>query len=285
MAGLLENLPDPDIIEQISFETILADLVEDARERFAAAGIDYDVGVLETDPVKIVLEAASFRETLLRARINDAAKANLLLFSLKGDLDHLAGFYDVVRLEGETDEALRSRTILAIQARSPGGSMYWYAAAARRADVRIRDVSVYREEFLPIIHIAVLSSENNGIPDDEMLSAVTAEVTGDEVRLVNDRDIVVEPAVSQIVEVEAEIWLMPDAPLTVFDKLASSLTEAWRKEAGIGFDLDLSWLAARLHASGVKRVNIVSPGASVVAAPNDAIAIGSIKLTYMGRAY
>ena len=285
MTGLLENLPNPDIIEQISFESILAALVEDARERFSAAGIDYDVGGLETDPVKIVLEAAAFRETLLRARINDAAKANLVLFARGTDLDHLAGFYDVTRLTGESDDGLRARTILAIQARSPGGSKYWYAAAARRADVRIRDVSVYREEFFPIIHIAILSSENNGIPDEEMLNAVAAEVTGDDVRLVNDRDIIVEPAVSQIVEVEAEIWLMPDAPLTVVDKLASALAEAWQREAGIGFDLDLSWLAARLHASGVKRVNIVSPETSVVAAPNDAIALGSIKLTYMGKAY
>ena len=53
-----------------------------------------------------MLETAAARETLLRARINDAAKANLVAFAGGGDLDHLAGFYDVVRLGGEADLAL-----------------------------------------------------------------------------------------------------------------------------------------------------------------------------------
>jgi phage-related baseplate assembly protein len=285
MADLLQNLPDPDIIETVSFEAILAALMTDVQARFDAAGIDYDVGNLETDPVKVVLEAAAFREIVLRARINDAAKANLILFASGSDLDHLAGFYDVVRLTGETDAALRSRTILAIQARSPGGSKYWYAAAARRADVRIRDVSVYREDFLPIIHVAVLSSEDNGIPDQAMLDSVTAEVTSDEVRLINDKEIVVEAAVSQVVDIVANVWLLPEAPSSVFDQLEQTLRAAWTAEAGVGFDLDLSWLNARLHTSGVKRVEIMQPMASIVVAPSQAIALGTITLTNMGRAY
>jgi phage-related baseplate assembly protein len=285
MADLLQNLPDPDIIETISYETILAALMADAQNRFDAAGIDYDVGNLETDPVKVVLEAAAFREVILRARINDAAKANLVLFATGSDLDHLAGFYDVVRLEGETDAALRSRTILAIQARSPGGSKYWYAVAARRADVRIRDVSVYREDFLPIIHVAVLSSENNGIPDQAMIDAVTAEVTSDEVRLINDKEIVVEAAVSQVVDISANVWLLPDAPSSVFAQLEQTLRSAWAAEAGIGFDLDISWLNARLHAFGVKRVEVAQPQASIAVPPSQAIALGTVTLVNMGRAY
>jgi phage-related baseplate assembly protein len=165
MALDFSTLPSPDIIEVLDNETIVNALVADIVVRFAAAGVQYDVGNLEVDPVKIVLEAAAARETLLRARINDAAKANLVMYATGGDLDHLAGFYDVTRLIGETDDQLRARVILAIQARSPGGSKYWYEAAARRAEVRIRDVAVYREDFLPIIHVAVLSSENGGIPD------------------------------------------------------------------------------------------------------------------------
>ena len=84
-------MPKPAVIEELAFETILAELMADAVARFAAAGIDYDVGNLETDPVKIVLEAAAYRETLLRARVNDAARANLLSFAAATDLDHLAG--------------------------------------------------------------------------------------------------------------------------------------------------------------------------------------------------
>ena len=127
----------------------------------------------------------------------------------------------MVRLGGEADLALRHRTILAIQARSPGGSKYWYQAAALRADLRIRDVAVYREDFLPVVHVAVLSSENGGIADQAMLEAVGDEVRSDKVRLINDW-VVVETAVSQVVPVAADIWLLPEAPLTAFDILEHS---------------------------------------------------------------
>lgn len=275
-------LPPPAIIEVLDFEAVLAALVADLKVRFAAAGIDYDVGNLETDPAKIILEAAAYRETLLRARINDAAKANLVYYSLGSDLDHLAAFYDVTRLAGETDDALRARVILTIQARSPGGSSYWYAAAAKRSDVRIRDVSVYREAAQPVIHVAVLSAEAGGVPDQAMLDSVTAQVTSDQVRLVNDT-IVVEPAVQQVVDVVAMITLLPDAPSTVFDGLEQSLRSAFNAETGIGFNLTLSWLISRLMVPGVQRVVISAPETDIVPSDNGAIALGTVTLTLAGR--
>ncbi|QPC87142.1 baseplate J protein [Mesorhizobium sp. NBSH29] len=280
----LALLPSPEIIETIDTEAIISALTADVTERFLTAGVSYDVGGLEVDPVKIVLEVAAARETVLRARINDAAKANLVIFAAGSDLDHLAGFYDVERLPNEIDTALRNRTILAIRARSPGGSEFWYEAAARRADTRIRDVAVYREAFLPIIHVAVLSSLDGGIPDQAMLAAVETEVKSDSVRLVNDA-IVVEAAVGQTVNIEANVWLLPDAPYSVFEGLEALLRNAWNAETGIGFDLDLSWAQSRIHVPGVKRVVITSPSTAVVASNEKAIAIGTITLTYMGRAF
>ncbi len=277
-------LPPPNIIEVLDNEAIVNALVADIVVRFAAAGVQYDVGNLEVDPVKIVLEAAAARETLLRARINDAAKANLVLYATGGDLDHLAGFYDVTRLAGETDTQLQARTILAIQARSPGGSVFHYENAARRADVRIRDVAVYREEFYPIIHIAVLSSEDGGVPDAAMLDAVTAEVTSDQVRLVNDT-IVVEAATGQTVNILANVWLLPTAPQSVFDGLEATLRDAWTAEGGIGFDLVPTWITARMHVPGVKRVELLAPTSPVVPENNEAIALGTITLTLAGREF
>ena len=112
--------------------------------------------------------------------------------------------------------------ILAIQARSPGGSKYWYRAAALRAHLRIRDVVVYREDFLPVVHVAVLSSENGGIADQAMLEAVGDEVRSDKVRLINDK-VVVETAVLQVVPDAADIGCLPEAPFTAFDILEHSL--------------------------------------------------------------
>lgn len=277
----LESYPSPDVIEAISFEQILAEMQAELIRIFPA--IEPTLA-LESALANKLLQVADYRELLVRARINDAAKANLLAFALGADLDHLAAFYDVVRLAGEDDEAFRSRIVLAIQARSPAGGANWYKAAARRADVRIRDVAVYREDFWPIIHVAVLSRENNGIPDEAMLNAVTEIVTSDDVRPLNDT-VVVEAAVRNTSNIEANVWLLPSAPLTDLTPLETALRKAWDTETAIGFDLAPSWIEARLHLSGVQRIEMVSPTVPLVAPPGTAIAIGDIKLNYMGRDY
>jgi len=276
------TLPPPEVIKTFYYETILAERMTDLQQRLLAAGVDYDIGHLETDILKVVHLGDSMREVTLRSAINDAAMANLLAFALGGDLEHLAFFYDVERLEGETDDALRDRTVLAIKARSPGGSEWWYAAAAKRADVRIRSVKPYREKFWPIIHIAVLSNENGGIPDQKMLDAVTAEVMSDRVRLLNDT-LIIEPAVATGTDIEADIWLLPDAAFGLMDVLPEILRQAWKSEAAIGFDLEPSWIEARLHVSGVKRVQVRSPLEPVIASEGVALTPGSIKLNFMGR--
>ncbi|KAB2689654.1 baseplate J/gp47 family protein [Brucella tritici] len=277
----LESYPSPDVIETIDFERILADMQEELIQLFPA--IEPTLA-LESALSNKLMQVVSFREILVRARINDAARANLLAFATGADLEHLAAFYDVEKLEGEDDEALRSRTVLAIQARSPAGGANWYKAAARRADVRIRDVAVYREDFWPIIHVAILSRENDGIPDAEMLDAVRAIVTSDDVRPLNDT-VVVDAAVQSRTDIEANVWLLPSAPLADMSPLQDALRKAWATETGIGFDLVPSWVEARLHVAGVQRVEMLSPSAPLVAAPGTAIAIGEIKLNYMGRDY
>lgn len=288
MAMDLALYPKPDVIETLDYESSLNKHI--SKFKAIWEGIrqshpelpSYDVELLETDPAVILLELSSYIELGLRARINDAAKANLLAFASGSDLDHLAAFYDVVRLDGETDAALRSRTILTIQARSPAGGAYWYAAAARRADVRIRDIAVYREEFWPIVHVSVLSLENDGIPDEAMLDAVRTIVTSDEVRPLNDT-VIVEAAVQFGTDIEADIWLLPTAPVTDLEPLKQSLRQAWNKEASIGFDLVPSWIEAKLHQDGVQRVEIVTPVTPIIAQPGTAIALGEIKLNYKGR--
>ncbi|KAB2666804.1 MULTISPECIES: baseplate assembly protein [Brucella] len=277
----LESYPSPDVIEPIEFEQILADMQDELIRLFPA--IEPTLA-LESALSNKLLQVAAFREILVRARVNDAARANLLAFATGADLEHLAAFYDVEKLEGEDDEAFRSRTILAIQARSPAGGANWYKAAARRADVRIRDVAVYREDFWPIIHVAILSRENDGIPDAVMLDAVRTIVTSDDVRPLNDT-VVVEAAVQNRTDIEANVWLLPSAPLADLTPLQDALRKAWTTETGIGFDLVPSWVEARLHMAGVQRVEMLSPSAPLVAAPGTAIAIGEIKLNYMGRDY
>lgn len=280
----LTTLATPRVIETVSYASILDQAIADLKERFLKSGITYDVGNLETDPAKILVEVSSAREIIIRQRINDAAKANLIAYASGSDLDHLAAFYDVTRLAGENDIQLRARVVLAIQARSPGGSSYWYKQAALRADTRIKDVVVYRETFWPIIHVAVLSSQDGGVPDQAMLDAVTAEIMGERVRLLNDT-IIVEAAVTQTVDIAADVWLLPDASSNLVTDLEGILRKAWQEESGVGFDLEISWLESRLHVEGVKKVVVTSPSASIINSEGSATALGTITLTNKGRDY
>lgn len=276
------NLPTPQVIETIEYEAILADLVADAKARFLAAGVDYDVGNLETDPVKIALEVAAYREVLLRARINDAAKANLVAFAKGVDLDHLAAFYDEQRLSGETDEALRERVILAISGRSTAGPRNWYRRAARRASIRVKDAAVYRIGKGPDLRVAVLATDNFGEPDAALLDAVRLAVQSDETRAISDR-IEIVAATSTTINVTADVWLLPEAPQTVFTELEATLRAALTEEGGFGFNAPRSWITAKLHRAGVARVLLNSPMVDAVVDDNAAPKFGAVALTYKGR--
>ena len=84
----LSKLPAPDVIEKLDYETLLTDYIND----FKARNPNYAT-LLESDPAIILMQVISYRELLLRSRINEAAKANMLAYATGSDLDNLAAFY------------------------------------------------------------------------------------------------------------------------------------------------------------------------------------------------
>ena len=116
----LTSLPDPAIIEALSFQTIFNDLKDDFSTRFS----EYSA-LVESDPAIKLLEVAAQREVILRQRVNDAFKATLLAFAAGTDLDQLAA-YGLTRLTDELDADLRERTINRIQGSSTAGGAAWY---------------------------------------------------------------------------------------------------------------------------------------------------------------
>ena len=192
----LSVLAKPEVIETVDFEAIVTLMRDDLVARFPAI-----VGVvdLESEPARKLIEVFAYREIVLRARVNDAARANLLAFALGGDLEHLAAFYDVMRMSGEDDERLRRRTVLAIRGRSTGGTEPRYRFVALSADVRVADAVVWREGTSPLVRCAIYASDNNGVPDAALLQAVREHLSASDVRMVNDTILVtaaVHPAVS-----------------------------------------------------------------------------------------
>ena len=133
MLEYLEGLPTPEATDVVAEADALAAIKAKFVELATSYGLDV-TGIidLEGEPGNIQLQVDAFREVAIRAAINDAVKANLLAFAACADLDHLAAFYDVIRLVDETDARLRARTVLAISGRSTAGSEDWYKSAAFR---------------------------------------------------------------------------------------------------------------------------------------------------------
>lgn len=143
----ISQLPAPRAVETIGYEPILALLVAEIRAKFAELGIDYDVGNLETDPIKIVAEGFAYHEVLLRARVNDAVKAVLPAFASGSDLDNIVARTGVERASGETDIQLLERYLVSL-ARPSAGSLLGYRNRILSAWPARGDVAVYG----PAIH-------------------------------------------------------------------------------------------------------------------------------------
>ncbi len=122
----LSQLPAPAAIEETDFEGIFARkkaaltaLCPESIRETVAQTLE-----LESEPLTIDLQQQAYQELLVRNRINEAVKANLLAYAQGSDLDHIAAQYGLSRktiraadpdanppvaAEYETDDAFRAR--------------------------------------------------------------------------------------------------------------------------------------------------------------------------------
>ncbi|BFM16267.1 baseplate assembly protein [Maricurvus nonylphenolicus] len=153
----LSQLPPPDIIEEISFEQVFAEMLDDLKARDS----QYDA-LVESDPAYAILQVAAYRETLLRQRQNESALAVMLAYSVGADLDNIGARFDVPRLlleEGdpnavppvepvyEKDADYRLRIQLSQEGKSTAGPEGAYEFHARSADANVADVAIKAPKF------------------------------------------------------------------------------------------------------------------------------------------
>jgi len=286
----LKSLPAPTIIEELDYAAIAAtykakfvSLWEGVRTANPSLNLPpYDVEMLETDLAVIATETEGFREVVLRGRINDAIKANLLAFARGSDLDHLATFYDVVRLAGENDDRLCARVVLAIQGRSTGGTAPRYRSVAMSADVNVEDAIVYTVGRSPVIHVAVFSTSPDGLAGPDLLATVNAALQADDVRMTNDT-IIVATAVRTVINIAADVWLLPDADEATLVRAEAALRTAWSVAQSLGRDFVPSWWISKLMIEGVHRIEPITPISKIAVPPSEALAIGTVTLNLQGR--
>jgi phage-related baseplate assembly protein len=287
------KLPPPDIIGALDYETILADMLTS----LVALDPSY-TALTESDPAHKILEVAAYRELLLRARVNDAARAVMLPTAIGADLDNLAALFAVARntitpanpdaippTEAimETDADFRARVVLALNQLSTAGPAGAYRFHALRV-AAVRDAAVEGPPTMPPGHVrvSILGRAGAGTPGADTLAAVEKILTDEDVRPLTDTVTVVAAEIVTY-DIRAAIYTYdgPDPAVVIADARAGAEAYAAAMHR-LGNDITISGLHRALHVAGVQRVELTDPAASIIIQPNQAPFCQAIELTHAG---
>jgi phage-related baseplate assembly protein len=288
----LSRLSSPDIVETIDYETLLAErkarLVSlyplDQQAEVAAAL------ALESEPMNIALQENTYREVVLRQRVNDAARAVMLAYAKGKDLEHLAALFEIERLEitpadpandidavFEDDTDLRARTQLAPQGFSVAGPEGAYISHARNADGRVLDASAVSPAPKEVV-VTVLARDGDGTADETLVEKVRVALASDNVRPLTDF-VTVQSATIKHYAVRATLVFFagPDRSVALAEanKQVKKYTDDMHK-LGMAITLDGVYAAAR--APGVQKVLLDEPAADIPATKQEAPYCTAIEL-------
>ncbi|EAA2045171.1 baseplate assembly protein [Salmonella enterica subsp. enterica serovar Kiambu] len=276
----LSLLPVPDVVEELDYETILAERIatlislypEDQQEAVARTL------ALESEPVVKLLQENAYREVIWRQRVNEAARAVMLAYAIDSDLDNIGANFNVERLvvtpaddttipptpaEMELDADYRLRIQQAFEGMSVAGSTGAYEFHGRSADGRVADISVISPSPA-CVTISVLSRENNGAASDELLSIVRNALNGEDVRPVADR-VTVQSAQIVDYQISATLFIYPGPESEPVRAAAEAKLKTYiSAQHRLGRDIRLSAIYAALHVEGVQRVELAAPVADIV---------------------
>ena len=277
----LTTLPAPNVVEELSFEAILAAERADLLQRYPGVA---DVIDLESEPLQKLLQAHAYRELLYRQRVNEAARASLLAFATKGDLDHKAAFYGLERLAGEADDRLRLRIGLRIRALAGNGTREHYELIALSTSLNVRDALATqpqpgRVQVLLWIDDASQAAEAN-VTALAVLNAENAEAA-------RPLGVPVSVAVARPrpVSISARIWREVSAPSDLVAQLRTSLPLAMAAYARLGRSVPRSWITTQLHVAGVAAVRYLDnlrPTETTTLASDEYPVVGVLELTDEG---
>ncbi len=283
----LANLPAPDVVEALDFETILADRKAHLVSLYPAeqqAEVARTLA-LDSEPLTISLQENAYRELVWRQRVNDSARAVMIAFARRGDLDQLAARYKVFRLVikpadnnttpptpavMEEDDALRERALLAFEGLSVAGPRNAYVKHARDADGRVADASAISPQPCDAL-ITVLATTGDGTAPADLLAKVAAALNDEDVRPVGDR-VTVQSAAIQNYEIRATLFLEQGPEAEPILQAAAARADAYRnQQRRLGRDVNRSAITAALHVEGVTKVVLEQPAVDL---PLDATQAG-----------
>ena len=177
----LSQLPPPNVVERLDFETILAEIVADYRSRYPQF-----TAYVESEPALKLLETSAYREFLLRWRINEAAKAVMVAFARAADLEQLTALFGVERGAGEGDARLRRRQQLSLDRLSVAGSRGAYEFHILTADPRVGTPTISTPTPGTVRAVVIGGEEEGALPSAELVAIVVAALSSETVRPLTD---------------------------------------------------------------------------------------------------
>jgi len=265
----LSLVPAPEIIDPLSFETILADLKIDLETRDPA----FTALFLESDPATKLLEVCAFRELIIRQRVNDAARATMLAHATGADLDNLAALVSIARqvidpgnpaalppvpATLESDDRLRTRAQLAMEGISTAGPEGAYIFHAVSADPRVADVDV-ASPVPGAVQVTILSTDGDGTPVQALLDIVNAALNDKNTRPLTDQVTVqAGTRIDYLITAELFLYTGPDSAIVLQSAIAS-ITAFAAAQKKLGEPVTIDGLHKALRVEGVRRVNLIAP--------------------------
>ena len=267
----LDRLPAPAAVVAEEFEQLRDDAIADLVARVPG------YVPRPTDPAVRLLEVAAYLRLLLGGRINDAVRGTFLALAAGTDLDHVVSALNVVRLAGESDDALRSRVRLAWDTLSTAGPTDGYRFHALSVP-GVRDAHVTSPSPGDVT-VSVLSHAGGGVADAALLAAVTAALGAEAVRPVTD--VVTVQAVAAVAyDVTAELTLTGGGPdPEIVRTAAQAAVREYVDDVAIGRDIRRSALFAACHAPGVEHVSLTAPAADVAVGDTEFGLVGTVTVT------
>jgi phage-related baseplate assembly protein len=264
----LTQLPAPQLIDTISYEAILAELkawvlMKWAEVRVARPDLPpLETLTLETEPITIILEALAGREVILRALVNDKARAVLLAFAVGADLEHIAALFGVTRMiengVAESDDRLRRRVQLAPEAFSVAGPAGAYEFHALTQSLAIADAHAFSPADGRVT--VALAGVNGAEVSDDVIAAVVKRYDRDDLVPLTDQVSVIRPE-RVFYDVTANLLVSRGPDPELIKVVASASLRSYAAERyRIARETYRVGITAALKVGGVDNVILTTPG-------------------------
>ncbi|AJY65841.1 MULTISPECIES: baseplate J/gp47 family protein [Burkholderia] len=292
----LSQLPAPDIVDELDYETILAEkkarlvsLYPKEQQDEIAATLE-----LESEPMVKLLQEGAYEKMLLLALMNEKARGILLAYAKRSTLEHIGALFDVDRLlispgdpdQGidpvyEDDDSLRERIQLAPRGFSVAGPDDAYVFHARAADGRVKAATAYSPSPCVMI-VTVLSREGDGTASQELIDIVKKAL---EKKRPQADEVIVQSAkiVPYAIRATLRFFNGPDRAVALAEAKKKTLQFAESMHRP-GSEVTKDGLYASMRVAGVQKVLLDTPAEGVPIAIDQAPYCTGIELTDGGVA-